>query len=567
MADDVNVTPGSGAVIATRQLSDSSQAQRVIPQTWSTPGSSGGTATDVGTTNPLPVSAVLKDGVTSNLATVAVFHNADNQNPAGLGFGLLTGGVAQLINVSGNLDRQRETGIDNIPAVGIASGTQQVASPFSTTVATSIATGTQVVTPASMTGFNRGAAWSIQQGSVLTVSNSNGSNSENVVVTAVTGTTFTATYQQTKTGPGILVNGYTYNQARDATTPDGSTGQGFAAGATFLFNPTLNSANGGWESERSAAGELDGATGSGAAIAAEYENNSGGPVLTSGKASALQYDRGRNVQGKGLGTATISTGATNGSTSIVVTSAAAVNLLQPGSPLYLLTGSALTEVVYVSNSYVPGTATINLQNAVVTGGETTVAFDIYAPSGPGLSGFLPTGIEIADEAVWDPVSNRFYLERSATADASAPANVPLESPALFNGSTMDREYNNTTGTLMTSAAQTATIASGSQTNFNARGVTIYVNVTANSGTTPTLQPVFQGQDPITSNWFALIAPASAIAAANTTWTFMMYPGIATTATTPIWTYSAALPRIWRVNFIIGGTTPSITFSAGFSYTV
>ena len=341
MADNVNVTPGSGAIIATRDIGGGVEAQRVIPNTFT-----GGVATDVSATNPLPVSTVIKDGVTTNLATVAVFHNADNQNPAGLGFGLLTGGVAQLINISGNLDRQRETATDNIPAVGIASGTQQLASPFATTVASSISTGTQVVTPATMTGFSRGAAWSIQQGSVLTIANSDTSHSEVVVVTTVTPTTFTATFAQTKTGPAITVAGYTYNQARDATTADGATGQGFAAGATFLFNPTLNSSSGGWEGERSAAGEQDGATGTGAAIAAEYENNSGGPVLpTTGMASGLQYDRGRNVQGKGLGTATISSGATNGSTSIVVTSAAAVNLLQPGSPLYLLTGTVLTEVV------------------------------------------------------------------------------------------------------------------------------------------------------------------------------------------------------------------------------
>ena len=562
MADNVNVTPGSGAIIATRDVGGGVEVQRVIPNTFS-----GGVATDVNSTNPLPTQGVIKDGATSNLATVAVFHNADNQSPAGLGFGLLTGGVAQLINVAGNLDRQRETGLDNISAVGIASGTQQLASPFSTTVAANISTGTQVVTPAAMTGTSRGAAWSIQIGSILTVANSNGSNSENVVVTSITGTTFTATFVSSKTGPGITVNGYTYNQARDATTADGATGQGFAAGATYLLNPTLNSGNGGWEGERSAAGEMDGGSGAGAALAAEYEMNSGGPVNTSGKASLMQYDRGRNVQGKGLGTATISSGATNGSTNITVTSAAAVNLLQPGSPLYLLTANVVTEVVYVSQTYVPGTASINLQNPVVTGGETTVAFDIYAPVGPGLNGFLPTGIEIAEEALWDPVSGRFYIERSATADAMPAANVVTESPALFNGTTMDREYNNSQGTVLASAAQTATIASGSFTNFNARGATVYVNITAFSGTSPTVQPVFQGQDPVTSNWFNLVVPAAGLAAANGTYVFQLYPGIAVSSTSPVWTYNGVLPRVWRVNFVIGGTTPSITFSAGYSYTL
>ncbi len=410
----MNVTPGTGAVIATRDAGGGVEVQRVIPNTFAA-----GVATDISAANPLPATTTLKDGASANLATVAVFHNTDNQSPSGLGYGLLTGGVAQLLNVAGNLDRQRETGADNITAQGIASGSAQLASPYSTTVAANIAVGANVVvTPAAMSGTNRGAAWSIQVGSALTVANSNGSNRETVWVSAVTGTTFTATFVQTKTGPGITVTGYSYNQARDATLPEGSTGQGLAAGATFLFNSTLQAGAGGWESERSAAGELDGANGAGTAIAAEYENNSGGPALVNGLGSGLQYDRGRNVQGKGLATATITAPAA-GASSIVVPAPAQVNGLQPGAPLYFLTGTTLTEVAYVSATYVPGTSPIALQNPVVTGGETTVAFDVYAPAGPGLTGFLPTGIEIAEEALWDPVTNKFYLERSATQDGVA----------------------------------------------------------------------------------------------------------------------------------------------------
>lgn len=562
MADNVNVTPGSGAIIATRDIGGGVEAQRVIPNTFT-----GGVASDVNAANPLPVQATLKDGVTTNIATVAVFHNADNQNPSGLGFGLLTGGVAQLVNVSGNLDRQRETGTDNIPAVGIASGTQQLASPFSTTITASVAAGTQTVTPAAISGSSRGAPWSIQAGSILVIANSNGTNTETVVVASVTPTTFTATFATTKTGPGITVNGYTYNQARDATTSDGSTGQGFAAGATFLYNATLNAGNGGWEGERSAAGELDGANGAGTAVAAEYEMNSGGPVGTSGKASGLTYDRGRNVQGKGLGTATISSGATNGSTNITVTSAAAVNLLQPGSPLYLLTGSALTEVVYVSLTYVPGTASINLQNAVVTGSETTVAFDTYAPAGPGLTGFLPTGIEIAEEALWDPITNRFYLERAATGDGVSPNNVVLESPGLFNGATIDREYNNVIGTLIASGPFTTT-QTGSPTvpNLNFRGVTVTVNVT--SAGTGSITPQIQAQDPVSSTWYNLLGTVTAVTA-NGLYTYQLYPGIASgvgvTGSGVTQSVNYALPRIWRVN-VTANNANSMTYSVGYAYT-
>jgi len=63
-----------------------------------------------------------------------------------------------------------------------------------TTVATSIATGAQVVAPASMAG--------IAVGMVLQVRNADGSNTETVTVSAITATTFAAVFATAKTGPG-----------------------------------------------------------------------------------------------------------------------------------------------------------------------------------------------------------------------------------------------------------------------------------------------------------------------------------------------------------------------------
>lgn len=76
-----------------------------------------------------------------------------------------------------------------------------VVAATSTTIASSISTGSHAVTPATMSpGGN-----AITVGQVLTVENSNGSNLEVVVVTALTSTTFTATFASSKTGPGIKV--------------------------------------------------------------------------------------------------------------------------------------------------------------------------------------------------------------------------------------------------------------------------------------------------------------------------------------------------------------------------
>ncbi len=79
----------------------------------------------------------------------------------------------------------------------------------STTVAGNIATGVQAPAPASMAG--------IQVGSLLTVANANGTDSEVVTVSAINtpyGGTFTANFATTKTGPGITVTGGGWNRHR-----------------------------------------------------------------------------------------------------------------------------------------------------------------------------------------------------------------------------------------------------------------------------------------------------------------------------------------------------------------
>jgi len=73
----------------------------------------------------------------------------------------------------------------------------QGSTQVNTTVAANIAVGSDTVTPASMTG--------IAVGSLLWVVNPSGTNGEVISVTAVAGTTFTATFTLTKTGPGIVV--------------------------------------------------------------------------------------------------------------------------------------------------------------------------------------------------------------------------------------------------------------------------------------------------------------------------------------------------------------------------
>ena len=428
----VTANPGSGgAVFGTRTISG-------IDYSYTIPGFvTGGVFAEIGALNGMPVSGAvsLADPTTpANKATVAVFHNADNQALGGSAYGLLTGGVAQIVNPLGNVDRQRGAGLDGIAAVGLATAATNLVMTFKTTIPIIAVANNQNVTPAAMSGTIGGVPWTIQTGTVLTIDT--GVNKENVIVTSVTTTAFNATFTKTHAA-GSLVVSSVYNQARDA------------------------------------AGEADGATGIGTSVAAEYEYNGGAP----GNAN---FDRARSVQAKGRTVATISAGGGAGSASLTV---AAAGTLKAGMQVTLVTGAfpaGNIEVVYVDVSYVEGTVTVPLATAIVNaGGYTGLAYDSFAVSGPGLNGFNATGVGIEEEALYDPVSGLFYLERAATADGMAPQNIVAENAALWNGTSMDRSPGSTAsgaivgGRVTTNAptpANGAMAALSFDTNNNLRSV-------------------------------------------------------------------------------------------------
>ena len=344
-------------------------------------------------------STALNDGIaTGQKATVAQFHNSDNQTPGAAAYGLFTGGVAQLLNLLGNLDRQRETGTDGIPALGVSTGSAQFAMAFLTTDATdNFAAGTRTFTPAAMSGVLNGVAWSIQAGSVLVLDS--GANAEAVLVTAVTATTFSCTTTKAHNGTvtPFPIAGFVYNQERDV------------------------------------AGELDGATGSGTAVAAEYEWN-GNPPANGAVLANTQLDRARNLNGKGVVAGTLANNplAVNSTT---LTLNAAPATLQPGQKILIDRAGVNPETNYVAKNYPFGSTTVPLQIATSFSHaqNATVEWDGHAPLGPGLNGFLPDGIGIEEEALWDPVSQKFYIERAATQDAASGQNIVLESVALYTG--------------------------------------------------------------------------------------------------------------------------------------
>jgi hypothetical protein len=309
-------------------------------------------------------------------ATITALHNSDNQvlpvSPAS--YGLLTGGVAQLINPLGNLDRQREAGQDQVSPLGVSLGATAFAQSFSTTVPTTgtLTTGAAsgTITPLTMTG--------IQVGAILTVDI--GGNAETVVVTVLP-TASTATVVPTNGSPAAPAFLHTHTPSYIVTG--------------FMLNQ-----------ERDASGENSGASGKGTAVAAEYEYTSGGPILSTGLPSLLQYDREVAALGKvavnaGAGYAITST--TAGNASLTPTTPSQFSTLTPGQWIRL-SGSGTNEYVRVSDAYVivASPATIPLTSPVVNSAQTLATWDVFGANGPGVNPILLTGEGLEGLILNDP---------------------------------------------------------------------------------------------------------------------------------------------------------------------
>lgn len=136
---------------------------------------------------------------------------------------------------------------------------------------------------------------------------------------------------------------------------------------------------------------------------------------------------------------------------------------------------------------------------------------------------------------------------------------------VFNGTTWDRERSNQIGAQLeaTLSGKTASFNGAAQTNYNAAGAMIQLNVSVATGTTPTL--VARVQYSIDgANYVDLDVTNAATASITTTGTYVIkvYPGIPTVAAGSC---NSPLPRQWRLAYTIGGTTPSFTFATHVTY--
>lgn len=92
---------------------------------------------------------------------------------------------------------------------------------------------------------------------------------------------------------------------------------------------------------------------------------------------------------------------------------------------------------------------------------------------------------------------------------------------------------------------------------NTRGAVFNINVSAASGTNPTLAVSLQWLDPASNTYVTLATASNIIATGNTQ--LVVYPGVSS----PLY---GVLPSGYRLSWAIGGTNaPSFTFSIGANY--
>lgn len=143
----------------------------------------------------------------------------------------------------------------------------------------------------------------------------------------------------------------------------------------------------------------------------------------------------------------------------------------------------------------------------------------------------------------------------AVADPNLPSNVlkPQADGTLVVSPNID------TGALLTFTAASTGANSADQSNPGGDGLKLVIDITAITGTTPTLTVTIQGKDTASGKYYTILASAALSSVSTTVLT--VFPGITASANVAA---NDILPRTWRVSAVIGGTTPAVTATIGAS---
>lgn len=110
-----------------------------------------------------------------------------------------------------------------------------------------------------------------------------------------------------------------------------------------------------------------------------------------------------------------------------------------------------------------------------------------------------------------------------------------------------------TAALLSLAAQGAgTVNSPDEANRTGRGLKLVIDITAITGTGPSLTVTIEGKCPISGKYYTLLASAALSAVGTTVLT--VYPGLVAAANVVA---NDILPRTFRVKAVVAGTAPSV----------
>lgn len=147
----------------------------------------------------------------------------------------------------------------------------------------------------------------------------------------------------------------------------------------------------------------------------------------------------------------------------------------------------------------------------------------------------------------------------ATLLASPAANKPAATPLAVMAPSLAKLHTITGD----SGTKTATFAGNTMLNEYHRGAIIFVRCGTVSGTTPTMSCQLQHTYDDGTTWANLGAAMTNITATNGTAALNVYPAAGTTSmgssVTGVVT-NVSLPRKWRINYTLGGTTPSFALT-------
>lgn len=136
---------------------------------------------------------------------------------------------------------------------------------------------------------------------------------------------------------------------------------------------------------------------------------------------------------------------------------------------------------------------------------------------------------------------------------------------LFDGTSWQAQRANVEGTLLASAARTGTTIGAQQTNHNARGVLLLLDVTANPGGAETLSIQIRAYTPAApAQPRSIFTTPTLFTATNGIAAIYLYPGtVETVAATTFEVNGVPLPRSWDAA-VLHSAGGSWTYSLGYS---